>query len=304
MSAPRVSVIIPAFNRATILPRAIRSVQAQTMGDWELLVVDDASGDGTAAAVESIGDARIRVLRHATNGGPNAARQTGLDAARGEWIALLDSDDEWLTEKLARQLSASTAAVGCGYFVRQGEEEWTFRHPPVENWTAHLHRCCMLRAGSTLLVRRDAAMACGGFDTALRFHEDWDFALGLAAHLSVLDDPLVRIHAGAPRSMLAAEPSVRRFLAKHDAAMRAIGAGHRRRVRGQHFQDLAAGAFVARHFGHGARWLLESYLANPLQSPVRLGALALAPVDALCGTALIGRAAAWRRGPDALRPAP
>ena len=99
MSMAVVSVIIPAFNRATILPRAIRSVQAQTMEDWEMFVVDDASGDDTAAAVESIGDARIRVLRHAANGGPNAARQTGLEAARGEWIALLDSDDEWLTEK-------------------------------------------------------------------------------------------------------------------------------------------------------------------------------------------------------------
>jgi glycosyltransferase involved in cell wall biosynthesis len=129
VSTPRVSVIIPAYNRAETITTAIRSVQAQSIGDWELLVVDDASTDNTVAVVESILDPRIRLLRQTTNGGPSVARQTGVDAASGEFVALLDSDDEWLPEKLAKQLQSGASAVGCGYFVRQGEEEWTFLHP-------------------------------------------------------------------------------------------------------------------------------------------------------------------------------
>jgi glycosyltransferase involved in cell wall biosynthesis len=305
MSAPRVTVIIPAYRRADALPRAVRSVQAQTFGDWELIVVDDASGDETASVAEGLGDARLRVIRHTTNRGPGAARQTALEAARGEWIALLDSDDEWLPEKLALQLAAGAPVVGCGYHARQGEEEWTFLHPAVADWVEELHLRCMLRAGSTLLVRREIALEAGGFDAGLRYYEDWDFALRLAKRLKVLDEPLVRIHVGPPRSMVAAEPFIRRFLEKHDAAFRERGAAHRRRVRGQHLQNLAAGAFAGRQFALGARWLVESYVANPMQNPLRLAALALAPVDALLGTSLIERAAARRRfdGGDA-RPAP
>jgi hypothetical protein len=306
MSRPRVSILLPAYNRAAVLGRAIRSALAQTMDDWEMLVVDDASQDDTAAVAEAFRDPRIRVLRHGANRGPSAARQTALEASQGEWIALLDSDDEWLPEKLARQLAAGAGMVTCGYAVRRGEEEWVFTHPPVERWLEHLHFRCMLGAGTTLLVRREAAVAAGGFDPALRYCEDWDFVLRLLARerLLVLPEPLARIHAGAPRSAVAAEPSVRRFLAKHDAALRLIGPGHRRRVRGQHLQNLAAGAFAARRFALGCRWLVEAFLACPAQNFLRLPALALAPVDALCGTRLIERAAAWRRGPETVRPAP
>ena len=303
---PKVSVILPFYDRAATLPRCLDSVRAQTFADWEMLAVDDGSGDGSARVVEQYGDPRIRVLRHAANRGPGAARQTGLEAAGGEFIAILDSDDEWLPEKLERQLATGGDAVSCGYFARQGEKEWIFQHPPVADWVAHLHFRCMLCAGSTLLARRALALEIGGFDPALRFYEDWDFVLRLAerAPLTMLAEPLARIHVGGPRSFVAHEPSVRRFLAKHAAGFLRRGAAHRRRVRAQHLQNLAAGAFAERRFALGARWLLESYAAHPLQSPLRLGALALAPVDALCGTSWIERAAEMLRRPDPARPAP
>jgi hypothetical protein len=306
MSTPRVSILLPAYNRATVISRAIHSARVQTMSDWEMLVVDDASQDDTIASVEAMADSRIRVLRHEVNRGPSAARQTALEAARGEWVALLDSDDEWLPEKLTLQLAADAAMVTCDYFVQRGGEEWAFAHPPVEDWIEHLHFRCMLGAGTTLLVRRDAAVAAGGFDPALRYCEDWDFVLRLIERerLTVLPEPLARIHSGPPRSAVAAEPSVRRFLAKHDAMLRRIGPAHRRQVRGQHLQNLSAGAFAARRFALGSRWLIEAFLACPTQNLPRLAALALAPIDALCGTSLIERAAAWRRGPEAVRPAP
>jgi glycosyltransferase involved in cell wall biosynthesis len=105
-----VSVVLPTFNRGYCLERAIRSVLGQTYPDWELIVVDDGSTDDTQAVLESFKDPRIRVFRHSVNRGVAAARNTGLAAARGEFIAFLDSDDEWRPDKLTKQLDVMTRA--------------------------------------------------------------------------------------------------------------------------------------------------------------------------------------------------
>jgi teichuronic acid biosynthesis glycosyltransferase TuaG len=102
---PRVSVIIPAYNSEAVLPEALRSVEAQTMADWEVVVGDDASTDGTAAVAEGF-DERVRVVGSDRNRGPAAARNTAIEAARGELLAFLDADDCWLPEYLAEQVAA------------------------------------------------------------------------------------------------------------------------------------------------------------------------------------------------------
>lgn len=102
-----VSIVTPAYRAARFIGETIRSVQAQTYRDFEMLVVDDCSPDETAAIVESFTatDPRIRLLRQPANGGPAAARNRALSEARGRWIAFLDSDDAWLPAKLERQLA-------------------------------------------------------------------------------------------------------------------------------------------------------------------------------------------------------
>jgi len=102
--APLVSILMPAFNAEAFLPEAIDSARRQTLEDIEILVIDDASTDGTAALVAGIGvaDPRVRLVRRARNGGPSAARNQGLDEARGRWIALLDSDDAYEPDRLER----------------------------------------------------------------------------------------------------------------------------------------------------------------------------------------------------------
>lgn len=108
MSPPLVSVIIPCYNRAHEIAAAIRCVQGQTFEDWELIVVDDGSADNIADAVAAFGDdTRIRLVRHPVNRGEPAARNTGIAAASGRFIAFLDSDDEWLPEKLECQVAAT-----------------------------------------------------------------------------------------------------------------------------------------------------------------------------------------------------
>jgi teichuronic acid biosynthesis glycosyltransferase TuaG len=102
--APRVSVIIPAYNAAEYLPEALRSVEAQTTDDWEVVVCDDASSDDTADVAESFGD-RVRVIRSKENAGRAGACNKALAAARGELIAFLDADDYWLPEYLEEQIA-------------------------------------------------------------------------------------------------------------------------------------------------------------------------------------------------------
>ena len=116
--SPVVSVIIPTYNRAHLIGRAIRSVLDQTYQDWELIVVDDASTDDIPGIVKGFTDGRVKYIRHDENKGAAAARNTGIQAARGAYIAFLDSDDEWLPEKLERQVQAfesSDAQVGVIY---------------------------------------------------------------------------------------------------------------------------------------------------------------------------------------------
>jgi glycosyltransferase involved in cell wall biosynthesis len=111
--APLVSVVTPVWNAAATLGDTVASVRAQSLGDWELLLVDDASTDGSRDLARALagGEPRIRLIERATNGGAAAARNAAIRAARGRLIAFLDADDRWYPEKLARQ-TAFMAAHG------------------------------------------------------------------------------------------------------------------------------------------------------------------------------------------------
>src|SRR4051794_12658650 len=101
---PRVSVVIPAFNAEEHIEEALRSVLSQTYGDWEIVVCDDCSIDGTAERVRRFGD-RVTIVRTETNSGPAAARNLAIRHSSGELLALLDADDYWLPAYLERQVS-------------------------------------------------------------------------------------------------------------------------------------------------------------------------------------------------------
>jgi glycosyltransferase involved in cell wall biosynthesis len=290
-----ISIILPVFNRAATLPRCVAGVRAQTFTDWEVVAVDDASTDGSMRVLEGFDDARIRVLQHERNRGPSAARNTAMAAARGEHFALLDSDDEWLPGKLAAQLRqlAHCDLCGCEYWLVENGLERHVRLPAPASWAEVLHTRCELGNGTTLLVPRRCAEAIGPFDERLRVYEDWDWILRAVARFrySVVEEPLARIHRGGPRGAWSFAEGAEHFLAKHDADF----APHRSQVRAKHFENVAANAFANREHLLGARYLLKSFAEFPWQSPARLGALLLAPCDALFGTSLIQRAAAWRR---------
>jgi glycosyltransferase involved in cell wall biosynthesis len=196
---PLVSVIIPTYNRAALVQEAVASVLAQTCRDFELLVVDDGSTDGTAAALTPLAG-QINLLRHPSRRGVSAARNTGIAAARGVWLALLDSDDLWLPEKLARQLAYLAAHPELE--LCQTEETWVRRgvrvNPPLTHRKAggriffqSLERC--LVSPSAVILHRRLLKKHGAFDEDLPAAEDYDLWLRLSWRYTVglLPEPLI-----------------------------------------------------------------------------------------------------------------
>ncbi len=196
---PRVSVIIPTYNRAGLVPEAVASVLAQTYQDFELLVVDDASTDATAEALAAFGG-EILVFRRPQRGGVSAARNRGIGAAQGEWLAFLDSDDLWLPEKLARQMALMAAQPRL--LLSQTEETWVRREVRVNPPRTHrkeggriflrsLERC--LVSPSAAVLHRSLFEAHGGFDETLPAAEDYDLWLRLSWRYEVglLPEPLI-----------------------------------------------------------------------------------------------------------------
>jgi glycosyltransferase involved in cell wall biosynthesis len=184
---PLVSVVIPAYNAAQFLGDTIQSAKDQTLQDLEIIVVDDGSRDQTAAVAESYPG--VRCIRQA-NQGVSAARNTGVNAASGEFIAFLDADDIWHRDKLRQQIDGMLAQPDIDISrTHLCETPWT----PAED----LEICqrtlisvdealeiTFLRpyfATSTVIVRHRAFDRVGGFDTALRVAEDINFFLRVVA---------------------------------------------------------------------------------------------------------------------------
>jgi hypothetical protein len=213
-------VVIPTHDRARLVPRAIRSALAQTVADLEVLVVDDASSDDTPAAVAAIRDPRLRLLRRARQGGPAAARNDGLRDARGRWVAFLDSDDEWLPDKLARQLARAAAlapapqVVYCQAYLQDGltgERRLLRRVAREGDVLDSLLGELWLSSPTLYLADREALRAVGGFDEGLRLVEDYDLWLRMARaghRFAVVDEPLAVKHEG-PGPFLSADVAAR-----------------------------------------------------------------------------------------------
>lgn len=182
-----VSVVIPTHDRKELLLLALRSVLRQRGVEFEVLVVDDGSSDGTYAAVDSIDEPRIRVLRHERPRGVATARNVGVAAASGSWIALLDDDDLWSPDKLALQLAAAEDAGSVWVYGGMVEIDLHGRllggdpPPSPEFLLSVLTKKNLMPAGcSNVVVRAEELSAVGGFDPGLRHLADWDLWLRLA----------------------------------------------------------------------------------------------------------------------------
>jgi glycosyltransferase involved in cell wall biosynthesis len=193
-----ISVVIPTYNRAGVLRRAIESVLSQTHGEYEIIVIDDGSTDSTDALLkERYSDVRHLTIQHS---GVSRARNRGILAADGEWVAFLDSDDYWLPQKLERQVNflhthpqylvchTNEIWIKNGVRINQGK-----KHRKYTGWffTPSLHLC--LISPSSVMIHKSVFETCGMFDEQFAFVEDYDLWLRITSRYPVgyVDERLV-----------------------------------------------------------------------------------------------------------------
>jgi glycosyltransferase involved in cell wall biosynthesis len=215
---PLITVVIPTYNRLTLVRQAIASVVAQTYTNWELIVADDGSDDGSSEAIISINDARIRVIEMSHTGNIALLRNRGVHTGSGEWLAFLDSDDIWIPRKLELQLQCllqEEKRWGYGRFELMNAEmraipnkAGTYR--PISGWIAKevLTTEASVNIG-TLMLERTLFDEVGGFNTdpELLYREDYELVIRLALQSEALAIPdlLTRVREHEGRSTNAFE---------------------------------------------------------------------------------------------------
>jgi glycosyltransferase involved in cell wall biosynthesis len=212
---PYVSVIIPTYNRASLLERSIRSVLSQTFQNYEIIVVDDASVDNTDEVVSTFGDPRIRYLKHETNRGGSAARNTGIKAAKGKFIAFQDSDDEWLPDKLEKQVKIlvhSPPIVGVvytGFWRIQGDRKEYIPGPEIQVKEGNIYRELLRENFVTtqaVLVKKACLAKVGQFDETLPRLQDWELFLRIAKHFEFRYVPEPLVHSFFTEGSISSQP--------------------------------------------------------------------------------------------------
>lgn len=236
---PLVAVIMPAFNAAATVAEAIDSVLRQTHSHLELVVVDDGSTDRTIARVREIKDPRLRLIA-APHAGPAAARNRGLSACRGEFVAFIDADDVWLSHKLEAQLRtlAEQPQAGAVYGLldhidSDGGNRAATSRQVAEGWILEtLLVWYLIGNGSNLLVRRPLLEAVGGFDETLDAAEDWELSTRLAERCEIACVPtVVGLYRQGPGTLTSQTHRMERgFRQAHRKVFRRVPAPMRRKA--------------------------------------------------------------------------
>ncbi len=195
---PQISVIIPAYNAERTIRKTIESVQEQTFQDFEIIVINDGSKDGTLELLQSIEDERLKIFSY-ENGGLPTARNRGIFHACGEFISFIDADDLWTADKLELQLSAlqqhpeAGVAYSWTYFMYENGDSFSFHPCPATHFEGNVYDKLLvsdfIRSGSNVMLRKQAIESVGGFDPTLRSCEDWDCWLRLAVKWSFVVVP-------------------------------------------------------------------------------------------------------------------
>jgi len=279
---PTVSVVIPTYNRSDTLERAVDSVLFQDYEDFEVFVVDDASTDDTESVMEQYDDPRLTYIRHTENQGGSAARNTGIEKASGKYIALLDSDDEWLKGKLPAQVSCLNSlsndwvATYCDTTKQRKELNGKVRgilnrlfhnYQGAEGGEELIEYILKLRfgigAGSTLMIRANTVNKMGGFDESFERHQDWEFLIRLLKQgkLAYIDKELTQLHGTGPPDPETLESMKKHFFQKfsediEEYESRGI------RVRDYHHLHLARNYYSAGEFTRGTKYFTSGYVID------------------------------------------
>jgi len=277
-----VSVVVPTYGRSALLPDALRSVGEQTYDDIELVVVDDHSPEPVAPLVADLdlGTGSVTVIRHDENRGANAARNTGIEASSGEFVAFLDDDDYWRPETLERQLRTLLAGgpevglVTVGMRIVDGTGEPIGLTLPTISPDDHpvdaLASGASVGSFSRLMVRRTAIDAAGLTDERFPCWQDWEWEFRLANHcrFTSIDEPLV-VRRQTDADQITDNFDARRSVAypllreKHRATAAARGLAVERAFEAELARTLGASALPAGEYVTGIRYLLRALRYEP-----------------------------------------
>jgi glycosyltransferase involved in cell wall biosynthesis len=205
---PLVSVVIPTSNRIDLLGRAIKSVVNQTFTDWEIIVVDDASIDTTESIMSEKKSEQIHYIRFHNKSGGAVARNTGIKNSKGDFIAFLDDDDEWMPEKLQKQINClrDDKQLGICYTgrktIRKGNlifgigKNYSFRYPLKENQFKAIMTDNFIGITSSVMIPRTILEEINGFDELLPCLQDYDLYIRIIKKWNAagINEPLVLYH--------------------------------------------------------------------------------------------------------------
>ncbi|WP_254546551.1 glycosyltransferase family 2 protein [Halomarina pelagica] len=279
---PTVSVVLPTYDRASVLGGAVESVFEQTHAPLELIVVDGGSTDGTVDVLDAIDDDRLRVLRREAPDGPSASRNAGIRAAAGDLVAFVDDDDRWRPEKLRRQVDALAREDASASLTRvtKADGEPRTRTGVSGDVYEAIRRLDLPTYTSTLVARRSALGEVGGFDESLGCFEDWELCLRLAREraFAFVDEPLVV--KGTGQGNISAEPD--RLARAFDRLDRRYDLP--RTARARFLADVGMTHCEAGRIDEGIPHLIRSLRLDPTRAKVAI-ALALALAASVAGTA-------------------
>ncbi len=284
MYKPKVSVVLPTYNRAQYLDRAISSVLNQSFSDFELIIVDDASTDDTEKVVSMFNDDRIKYIKNEKNLGGAGARNVGIKHAKGDFIAFQDSDDEWHPEKLKEQMEVfkkaepDVAVVYTAFIRKVGDKEFIVPPPSVKKKEGNIYRELLYHVNfvgtPTAVVRKKAIEKVGGFDQRFPRLQDWDLFLRLAKHykFKFISKPLLTAYdvpGNISSNIDSLIRALRLLLGKHYEEIRKD-----RKIISKFYQRIGEALLEAGRKPEGKKLLIKAFIADPLNPKVAIKAVA------------------------------
>lgn len=289
MSPPTISIIMPAYKAGETIKASVRSVQAQSLENWELIIVDDGSPDDTAKIALELAkdDDRICVAQR-TNSGPSIARNRGVDLARAELIAFLDADDFWAPERLEGmvELFQSDPMIGVAFSRTRFVDADTLNPGTLTPFIPHLNATDLMAANaacstSNIVCRKSLFVESGGFTPGLNFAEDQDWLLRVALESQfkiVGVDAEWFFYRSSPESQSADLDAMRdgwlQMVGAACAKFPEIAAPAARRAYGPCMRQLARRAIRMGDAAAGLQYMLSALSHDPLlifRQPIRTG---------------------------------
>jgi len=274
---PEVSVVVPTYNRASVLPRCLNSITNQTFKNFEIIVVDDCSTDNTKQVTQEYDEERLEYIRHNKNKGGAVARNTGIEAASGQYTAFLDSDDEWLPKKLEKQMevfnngSDQVGAVYTGHYIIDSNSRRQGR-PPTARGDIYEKQLMydQVNPTSTVVVKKCCFEDAGKFDPDLPARQDYDLWIRLSEEydFDYVPEPLAKIHeynddriSTQYRSRMKANKIMLDRVADR---IENYGLLRKRKIMAKQYEAVAGFSYISKKYNDARKFLLLSIYYYPV----------------------------------------